>query len=166
MRRLLLAVALILPAPLGAQGPRHATLPAAPNPSQLLTRVDSGPSPDDLGLALAGTLAGIGGLVAGGYIGMAIERSGGCSGDWCGFGGALLGGAVGMTIAIPAGVHMANGSRGDFGQAAAASGLALAGGILVSAMMQDATPILFVPIMQVVGAIAAERRASRMQAPI
>ncbi|HLS48275.1 MAG TPA: hypothetical protein VK012_07125 [Gemmatimonadales bacterium] len=160
MRFLLTLFLLLAPLTLSAQGPRHsfpATLPS-------VTPI-SGGLPDtlrpqhDLALAMGGLLAGTTGLVLGAYAGAALEQSTGCAGDdWCGLGGGLLGAALGTTFMVPVGVHLANNQRGNLGQGIAASGFTLAAGIGFSMLINDARPMLLVPLAQIISSIATERR--------
>lgn len=162
MKPAALLLSLALPSALHAQGTRHAFVPAGP-PAEAPLRsvVDPLPARSDLTLAFGGVMSGIGGLLAGGFIGARLEMAGGCSGDWCGLGGALLGAAVGSTIMIPAGVHLANDQRGSFATGLGASAVALGAGTILSLMTQDGRPMLLVPVAQIIGAVAAERRSSR-----
>ena len=161
MRTAALLFAFLIPTPLHAQGPRHSISPPAPATSAFAQAIDSMPARDDLTLAFGGALAGISGLVAGAFIGAHLERAGGCSGDWCGLGGGLVGAAIGTTMMIPVGVHLSNDERGNLSQGLSASALALAGGMAMTLIIQDGTPMLFVPIAQIMVAVAAERRTER-----
>ena len=162
MKRAALLLALVLPAALDAQGPRHAFTAPAEEPGPMNVLADSIAPPSDLTLAFGGVLGGVGGLIAGGFIGAQLEMAGGCHGDhWCGFGGGILGAAIGSAVMIPAAVHLANGRRGSFAAGLGASVAALAGGVAISLVVQDAQPLLLVPVAQIIGAVAVERRTSR-----
>src|SRR5690606_7153499 len=73
-------------------------------------------------------------------------------------GGGLLGAALGTTFMVPVGVHLANNQRGNLGQGIAASGFTLAAGIGFSMLINDARPMLLVPLAQIISSIATERR--------
>lgn len=162
MKAATVLIALVLPASLQGQGPRHAVrAPAAHDQPMQRALVDSNPERHDLTLAFGGAMGGIGGLLAGGFIGARIELAGGCDGEWCGFSGALLGAAIGSSVMIPLGVHLANDGRGDLGHAVAASGVALAGGVALALLTQDEKPVLLIPLAQIIGSVAIERRTGR-----
>jgi hypothetical protein len=153
---------LLFPALLHGQGPRHAVqAPASGNLPLQPALVDSRPERHDLTLAFGGAMGGLTGLMAGGFLGARIELAGGCSGEWCGFSGALLGAAIGSSIMIPVGVHLANDGRGDLSQSVAVSGFALAGGVALALLTQEEKPLLLIPLAQIIGSIAMERRTSR-----
>jgi hypothetical protein len=157
-----LLLALSLPASLSAQGARHSFVPPLPEsarPSH--TAVDSTAGRSDLTLAFSGAMGGVGGILLGGLVGARLEMAGGCRGDWCGFGGALLGAAIGSTVLIPAAVHFGNDQAGDFGAGLAASAAALGAGVALALISQDGHPMLIVPVAQIIGAVAVERRTSR-----
>lgn len=160
MKPAVLLMACGLPAALQAQGARHSLIPPAVVHGQpTYTLRDSAAGHSDLTLAFGGAIGAVSGLVAGGFIGARLEMAGGCEGDeWCGFGGALLGAAIGSTIMIPAAVHLANDQRGSFTRGLAASAAALGGGIAISLLIQDARPVLLIPVAQVIGVVSAERR--------
>ncbi|HEU4829469.1 MAG TPA: hypothetical protein VFT04_09755 [Gemmatimonadales bacterium] len=162
MKAALVHLLLLLPASVEGQGVRHSFAPPAPDTAAPIRRLtDSLPRRDDLTLAFGGALGGIGGLLAGAFIGAQVERAGGCEyDDWCGFGGGLLGATIGSTVMIPAGVHLANDQRGDFGEGLVASAAALGGGIAISALVHDARPLLLIPIAQIISAVAVEKRTS------
>ena len=165
MKRAAVLLALSLPAGLEAQGSRHSFAPPVGQHMPMNRFVDSVAPPGDLTLAFGGAMGGIGGLLAGGFLGARLEMAGGCEGDaWCGFGGGILGAAIGSAVMIPVAVHLANDQRGSLGAGLGASVAALAGGIAVSLIAQDGQPLLLVPIAQVIGAVAAERRTSREKA--
>lgn len=154
-------LALLVPATLAGQGPRHFTSPAVVTDRPIRSALgDSVPPRHELALAFAGAMGGFGGLVAGAYVGARIETAGGCSHEWCGWTGAILGAAIGTTVMIPAVVHLANDQRGDLIEGIASSVAALAGGIAISLLMQDPQPLLVVPVAQIIGAVATEKRTS------
>ena len=153
-----------LPTALEAQGYRHSFTPPVGQPGPMIASVDSVGPRSDLTLAFGGALGGIGGLIAGGFLGAHLEMAGGCQGDeWCGFGGGILGAAIGSAVMIPAAVHLANDRRGSFAAGLGASVAALAGGVAISLVAQDAQPLLLVPVAQIIGAVAIERRTSRVK---
>lgn len=165
MKRAALLLALSLPACLEAQGTRHSFAPRVGQQLTMNRFVDSVTPPCDLTLAFGGAMGGIGGLLTGGFLGARLEMAGGCEGDeWCGFGGGILGAAIGSAVMIPVAVHLANDRRGSLTAGLGASVAALAGGVAISLVAQDAQPLLLVPIAQVIGAVAAEKRTSRDEA--
>ena len=161
MKLLPLLLTIVVPATLTAQGPRHFAPPAAATDRPLtVARCDSLPQRDELALAFAGAMGGFGGLVAGAWVGARIETAGGCSHEWCGWSGALLGAAIGTTVMIPVVVHLANDQRGDLIEGIASSAAALAGGVAISLLTQDPHPLLVIPVAQIIGAVATEKRTS------
>lgn len=156
-----LLLACLLPASLAGQGPRFSISLPVSEESSLAPAIDSVPPANELHLAFGGILAGMSGLVAGGFLGAQLERSGGCTDAWCGFEGGLIGAAIGSTVMVPIGVHLSNDRRGDLFRGFGASAAALAGGVAVSLVLRDGTPMLLVPFAQVIGAVVAERRTSR-----
>lgn len=166
-----LLVALALPAALHAQGTRHSFVSqTAEQGAPMNVLRDPGAPHSDLALAFGGALGGIGGVIAGGYLGAQLEMAGGCRGDeWCGLGGAVLGAAIGSTVMIPAAVHLTNDKRGSLQASLAASAAALGGGVLISLVTQEAQSLLLVPLGQIFAAVATERRTSngrKANAPI
>lgn len=162
MKATAVLLAMLLPASLQGQGPRHAVrTPASGDLPLQPALVDSRPERHDLTLAFGGAMGGLTGLIAGGFLGARIELAGGCSGEWCGFSGGLLGAAIGSSVMIPVGVHVANDGRGDLSQSVGASGLALAGGVALALLTQDEKPLLLIPLAQIIGSVAMERRSSR-----
>ena len=168
MLRAIAMLALFLPAavPVQAQGPRLATFPSsyvipptlpltgAVIPDTAIAR------PDELGMALGGLLAGVTGLVAGAYLGAAIDRSDGCSDDWCGLGGALVGASAGTAFMVPVGVHLANRQRGNFGLGVWWSTIVTAAGWGIAVASDNATPLVLIPLAQIAAAVAAEARTT------
>ena len=155
-------LALLFPGLLHGQGPRHAIpAPASGHLPLQPELVDARPERHELTLAFGGAMGGVTGLIAGGFIGARIELAGGCDGEWCGFSGGLLGAAIGSAVMIPVGVHLANDARGDLSRSVAASGLALAGGVALVLLTQEEKPLLLIPLAQIIGAVAIERRTSR-----
>lgn len=164
MKAAALFLFLLVPASVEGQGPRHSIPMPPPDTLPLRSRLlDTLPEHGDLTLAFGGAMGGVGGILMGGLVGARLELAGGCTGDWCGFGGAVLGAAIGSTAVIPAAVHLANDQRGDYTADLAASVAALGGGIAISLIAQDARPMLLVPLAQIIGAVASEKRTSRRQ---
>ncbi len=168
MRRLAAMLALLLPVaiPARAQGPRFATFPSSYviPPTLPLTGAAIPDSafarPDELGMALGGLLAGVTGLVAGAYLGAAIDRSNGCSDDWCGLGGALVGASAGTAFMVPVGVHLTNRQRGSFGLGVWWSTMVTAAGWGIAVASDNASPLLLIPFAQIAAAVAAEARST------
>ena len=170
MWRLFLMSLLLMPSTLLGQGPRAAriaTLPVQPVPTapapQRLDPVY--PPADELGMGLGGLLAGITGVVAGGFAGAVVERGGGCDGDWCGFAGAVHGAAAGSAVMVPVGVHLTNRRRGNLGRAMLYSLGVTAVGVAVAHATDDGIPILLIPLAQIVVSVAAETATTDTSRP-
>jgi hypothetical protein len=115
-------------------------------------------------MAFGGLLAGISGIVAGGFTGAVIDRGNGC-GEWCGFLGALYGAAAGSAVMVPVGVHLTNRRRGDLGRGIVYSLGATAVGIALAHAAEDGTPILLIPLAQIVVSVAAETATTDTSRP-
>jgi hypothetical protein len=122
------------------------------------------PTPSSRGtpaLALGGLLGGAVGIVGGFYLGAALA-DGEDTNDLDFLSGGVAGAAIGEGLLLPAGVHVANDSRGSYTLSAAASlGIAAAGLLALEALHYDApgAPIVLVavPIAQLVTSVAIER---------
>jgi hypothetical protein len=75
--------------------------------------------------------------------------------------GAVVGAVAGNSLAIPAAVHLANGSRGNLGRSMLVS--ALVGGALLGAgwAAESAVLIIAAPVGQLISAVIIERNTSR-----
>lgn len=159
MHRYLALSALLLfcVAPARAQGPRLATVVTLPLEGVPVraTLPDPQGRPDEIGMGLGGLMTGVAGIVLGAYVGAAIDRANGCS-EWCGLMGGLAGATVGTTVMIPVGVHLSNGQRGSFGRDIAWSALVAAGGWGLALASENATPLVLIPLAQIVAAVASE----------
>lgn len=154
---LLLSVLLIpIPALAATQGPRQPAFASADSPAQLhssaLLPDTAAGRPDELGMALGGVLASFGGMLASGYAGCATQR--------CDIAEVFLAMTAGSTISTPAGVHLVNGRRGNFPRSFGASALIFLGGWVAALALDDATPVLLIPPVQVISAIAIETRTT------
>lgn len=114
-------------------------------------------------LAAGGVLGGAVGMLAGGLAGGDLS----CAGaepedDLCFLPGAFLGGTVGMSLGIPAGVHVANGTRGDwFLETGASLGIWGVGLVFMSATGFEGpgavAAFAAIPLGQLVASTAIER---------
>jgi hypothetical protein len=116
-------------------------------------------------LVFAGLMGGGIGFVGGIYAGYGIEHAlSDCEGEeLCGLGGALLGAVLGEAIGLPMGVHLANGSVGNYGQQALASmGIAAVGALVGFGLGGPVAPVILVavPIVQLAISISIERRTA------
>ena len=112
---------------------------------------------NDGAMVVGGLAAGVVGFYVGGYTGAAL--GGGnrvCGDDPCGLVGAVWGAAAGVSTFIPLGVHLANHRRGSYGAELAASLLVGAVGVGLAFQANDAVPLLFVPVGQLVTSILIE----------
>ena len=106
-------------------------------------------------------LAGLGGMavgaLVGGLIGMEIDPDE----DLDRAEGAVVGGVVGTSLAIPAAVHLANGSRGNLGRSMLVS--ILVGGALLGAgwAADSGELVIAAPIAQLISSVIIERNTSR-----
>jgi hypothetical protein len=103
-----------------------------------------------------GLLLGAGGLIGGALIGHQFEGSP-C--EDCIL-GAFFGALAGESLAIPLGVHLGNGRRGDVGPALAASIGIAAAGLGAAAMSRQWGVLLTIPVLQIAASIAIERHSA------
>lgn len=111
-----------------------------------------------VGLVLAGLTGGTLGFFGGLYLGSAI--GGGnriCGDDACGLEEAAYGAVIGESVLLPLGIHLANHSRGNYGLSLLASAGIAAVGIAAISATDDASPLIAVPIAQIVSSILIER---------
>ncbi len=110
------------------------------------------------GLVLAGLTGGTLGFFGGLFLGSAI--GGGnriCGDDACGLEEAAYGALIGESTLLPLAIHLANHNRGNYGLSLLASaGIAVVGIAAVSGA-DDASPLLAVPVAQIVSSILIER---------
>ncbi len=122
----------------------------------------AGHSASTVGMVAAGLGGGTVGFFAGGLIG--YELGGGsliCGDDSCGLEEAAYGAIAGESVLLPLGVHLANRRRGNYGLSLLASA-ALGGlGILAVNATNDGTPLIVVPVAQLVTSVLIERATSR-----
>jgi hypothetical protein len=103
-----------------------------------------------------GLLLGAGGLIGGALIGHQFEGSP-C--EDCIL-GTFFGALAGESLAIPLGVHLGNGRRGDVGPALAASIGIAAAGLGAAAMSRQWGVLLAIPVLQIAASIAIERHSA------
>lgn len=123
---------------------RDAALPA-PGPA---SRVSDGT------LVFAGLAGGVIGFFAGGSAGAVAFRDR-C--EDCGLAGAVWGATAGVSAGIPLAVHLANRRRGSYGTSLGAAIGIGAAGLAAAFALNDPTPLLVVPVGQIVTSIAIER---------
>ena len=155
---------LVMPATLAAQGAPHATFQLRSSTPPRVSNVGSSDATarNPALLVLGGVLGGVAGGLAGGFGGAAIEQWGGCRGsEQCGPHGGILGGVAGIAVSAPLGVHIANGSRGSFGQSLLLSTLvSTAIGGLAWAVRSEEIAYLM-PVAHIATAVVVESRTSR-----
>jgi hypothetical protein len=107
-------------------------------------------------LVFGGLMAGVAGFGAGAL----AFRQRSCDGLEC-LASAFYGGLAGLSVGAPLGVHLANGKRGRYGPALAAS-LAIGGMGLGAAILADEPSLLLaIPVLQIAASIGIERATSR-----
>jgi hypothetical protein len=159
-RPTLSALALLLAAtPLAAQ------MRSKDFPSWRAPAIATDPAPQSLagragtpGLVLAGLGGGTVGFFSGLFIGGAI--GGGnriCGDDACGLEEAAYGAVIGETALLPLGVHLANHRRGNYGLSLLASAGVTAVGLLAIDASNDGSPLIAIPIAQLITSILIER---------
>jgi hypothetical protein len=112
---------------------------------------------DPLRMALGGVLAGAGGALAGGAIGARLTDT--C--EDCALEGLAYGLVAGWSTAAPLGVHLANGRKGNYGEALFASLAVGAAGFGATLATGEGAIMIAVPVMQLVSSIAIEGATSR-----
>lgn len=130
-------------------------------PDTRASRIDAAPK-DEITLAFGGVLGLAGGLIGGGMAGYGVERltEGRSCYEECGLTGLVYGAIAGTSLGIPAAVHLADGRRGDLGRSVLVSTLLGAVGLVAATAMDDEKPVVLMPIVQIVAAIAVERRTA------
>jgi hypothetical protein len=116
-------------------------------------------APNDGGMILGGLVGGTIGFFAGGFLGAAIATDRNC-GDFCGLEGAVWGAAAGVSALIPLGVHVANRGRGNFAPSLGASLAIGLAGTGIAFAMNNAVPLLFIPVAQLITSVAIEHHSS------
>lgn len=109
-------------------------------------------------LVVGGVVGGGVGLGAGALIGGVL--GGGdkiCGDDPCGFQEAILGAIGGEVALLPLGVHLANGRRGKYLPALAASAAIAGLGIALAGNGDHGEVMIAVPVLQLVSSILIER---------
>lgn len=110
------------------------------------------------GRLVLGGVAGAGvGLMAGMYLGAALDQRDDDCKDMCFGPGMLLGALGGEALGMALGVHLANGRQGNLGKNFLASAAILTAGVL--ATHESGGLIVAVPVGQLAGTIAVERSA-------
>jgi len=139
-----------------APGYLHGTL-AIVSPSA--TAVGQAVQPNDGAMILGGLVGGAIGVFGGGYLGASLNCNSNYD-DFCGLEGALWGAAAGVSTLLPLGVHAANGGRGKYGSSLGVSLAIGALGMGIAYSTNDAVPLLFVPVAQLISSVAIEHRTS------
>ncbi len=121
------------------------------------------PVPDSSMAKSQGTLAlaGLGGMAVGALVGslIGIEIDDGEDLDTAE--GAVVGGLAGTSLAIPAAVHLANGSRGNLGRSMLVSVL-LGGALLGAGWAADSGELVIAaPFAQLISSVIIERNTSK-----
>jgi hypothetical protein len=98
----------------------------------------------------------VGGLIGGALIGQHFESSP-CEDSIL---GAFFGALAGESLAIPLGVHLGNGGRGDVGPGLAASLGIAAAGLGAAALSREGGVLLAIPVLQIAASIAIERHTA------
>ena len=113
----------------------------------------------------------LGGIAAGalgagvGFLG-GLAAYGACEGDEICLSPALAGAIVGETLALPLGVHLAEGRRGSYPLGALASAAVTAAGLGAMSLVGDSGApaqgiAVLVPVAQLLASITVERRTAR-----
>jgi len=115
---------------------------------------------DGATLAFAGLFGALGGVTIGGFAGSRLEA---CRpyDEYCGLAGAVVGASIGSSFTVPLAVHLANQSRGNYGYSVLASAAVAAAGWLLADGTNDATPLLFIPVGQILVSTVIERHTTR-----
>jgi hypothetical protein len=131
--------------------------PRTPAAQQVISFPDSSSGTSSGVLALAGLGGMAVGVLGGGLIGIGFDDDDGLDAA----DGAFVGAVAGSALAIPAAVHLANGSRGDLGQSILVS--ALVGGVLLGTgwAAESGELVLAAPIGQLISAVIIERNTSK-----
>ena len=158
----LFALWLTLPAALPAQRLAVSPFPSIDQTHEPPAPRLAPPEPDLPQLVMGGILGGAAGLAAGAMVGRQIGDEG-CEDCWADevFWGAVVGASVGLAT----GVHLANGRRGSLANAALASLVIGAGGLLAAGLADGPALLLAIPIFQIAGAITIEREGRPEQDP-
>jgi len=108
-------------------------------------------------LLLAGTGGMLVGAFGGGLIGAEIDGDSGLDAAE----GAVIGGVIGTSLAIPAAVHLANGSRGNLRRSMLVS--TLVGGALLGLgiAVERGELVLAAPLAQLIASVLIERDSGR-----
>lgn len=111
-------------------------------------------------MMLGGLALGAAGFFGGGYLGAIIaDRSSDL--EFAALTGFVVGAVIGETIGLPLGVHLANKGRGEYAPALLVSAGIAAVGLALAASGDDHLEFLVpVPIAQLIGSIAIERRTA------
>ena len=115
---------------------------------------------DGVTLGFGGLVGAIGGAFVGGVLGAKLDD---CEhyDDNCGLAGALVGASIGSTFGVPLGVHLANQSRGSYAVSFLGSALVAAAGWTLVYAADDAVPLLFIPVGQIVASAILERMTTK-----
>jgi hypothetical protein len=114
------------------------------------------------GLVLAGLGGGTMGFFGGGLIGWGVGGGNSiCRDDACGLEGAAYGAVIGESLLLPLAVHLADHRHGSYWLSLIASAGIGAVGILAINATNDASPLIAVPIAQIISSILIERATAR-----
>ena len=115
---------------------------------------------DGVTLGFAGLVGAVGGTFVGGVLGARLED---CEpyDDYCGLAGAVVGASIGSTFSVPLGVHLANQSRGNYAGSFLGSALVAGVGWSLTYATEDAVPLLFIPVGQIVVSAIIERMTTK-----
>jgi hypothetical protein len=104
--------------------------------------------------------AGVIGAAAGFVTGALVLRQTSCDGLDC-LAPAFYGGLAGLSIGAPSGVHLANGRRGRYWPALAASLAIGAAGLGAAILVDEPRLLLAIPVLQIASSIRIEAAARR-----
>jgi hypothetical protein len=163
MRGAMLALSLLLALPAGAAhaqrlaAPMFPSEPGEPAAPRTAAAVPVGKRQSPAVLVVGGVLGGAAGAFAGGIIGAkAADNCGDCALE-----GLAYGLVAGGSAALPLGVHVANGRRGNYGLSLLAS-LAIGGvGFGATLASHENGIMIAVPVLQLISSIVIERRTTR-----
>jgi hypothetical protein len=163
MRGAMLTLSLLLALPAGAvhaqrlAAPMFPSEPGEPAAPRTAAAVPLGKPQSPAVLALGGILGGAAGAFAGGIVG--AKAADNC--EDCALEGLAYGLVAGGSAALPLGVHVANGRRGNYGLSLLAS-LAIGGvGFGATLASHENGIMIAVPVLQLISSIVIERRTTR-----
>lgn len=128
----------------------------AGHPSPAALAVPQTP-PSAPSMVVTGMLFGLGGIMAGGYVGADLACANARPDEWCELGGAILGGLIGELVMLPMGVHVASDRTSYRRKLFISTATFLAGAVL--APVTGGATLLLAPPAQLALLVRAERRA-------